>query len=133
MTTAGTHELLTDIPSFSVFDPGPLESGNGQVGRLGPSESLCRIPAQQSWDDLWVLLDDLFVNIHTSPEEVLAIAYLTVQEYGVGPSFEQAIADLLTSLSDYYLALEARQARLEPSAERDLKLLRKLVGRKPIS
>ncbi len=67
------------------------------------------------------------VEVNTSWEEVIAITYLTVQEYGIGDSFGSAIEDLLTSLSDYYQSLESRQSQLAPPASKDLEILRRLI------
>ena len=67
------------------------------------------------------------VEVNTSWEEVIAITYLTVQEYGIGDSLGSAIEDLLTSLSDYYQSLESRQSKLAPPASKDLEILRRLI------
>ena len=66
------------------------------------------VPVQYSWDNGWELTGDLPVDVRTSQEEVVAVARLTVEEYGVGASVEDAVLDLLTSLTDYYQSLEAR-------------------------
>jgi hypothetical protein len=107
--------------------------GTNQAGDPTSSTSLYFVPAQYSWDGCWELIVNLLIEIRTSREEVLAITYLTTEEYGVGTSFEDAILDLLTSLSDYYRSLEARQERLEPQAVEDLKILRGLVRPRPSS
>ena len=80
-----------------------------------------------SWDEAWELTSTLLVEVHTFPNEVKAVTYLTVEEYGIGSSLEDAILDLLTSLSDYFQSLEERQERLGPPALEDLDKLRKLV------
>ena len=88
------------------------------------------IPADCSWDDDWELADDLLVEIQTSEDEVLAIAHqLTVEEHGAGASFEEAVQDLLTSLSDYRECLEEREARLGATAVADLARLRQVIRR----
>ena len=136
MTTAGTRELIIDSSPFqSTVPASPLSSLHGQVGtnQAGnptASTSLYFVPAQYSWDGCWELIVNLLIEIHTSREEVLAITYLTAEEYGAGTSFEGAILDLLTSLTDYYQSLEARQERLEPRAVEDLDMLRGLVRRR---
>ena len=89
------------------------------------------VPARYSWDDSWELIADLPIEVSASRKETLATICLTAQEYGAGDSLEAAIQDLLTSLSDYYESLEAREDRLEPSAGEDLKILRKLIRPKP--
>ena len=62
-----------------------------------------------SWDDEWESIDDLLVNVHTTPQEVVASTYLPTLEYGVGDTVPEAVHDLLTSLSDYYHSLESRE------------------------
>jgi hypothetical protein len=73
----------------------------------------------------------LFVDVSTTRQQVLATTYLTVAEYGVGESMDEALVDLLTSLSDYRESLEKREDRLGPPAAADLDKLRKLVQRRP--
>jgi hypothetical protein len=68
-------------------------------------------------------------EISTSGREVMASTYLEIAEYGVGASLEDAVADLLTSLSDYRESLEKREDRLGPPAVHDLEKLRKLIVR----
>ena len=85
------------------------------------------VPAQYSWDDGWELTGDLSVEVRTSQDEVVAAAHLTVEEYGVGASVEDAVLDLLTSLTDYYQSLEAREGRLGPPAAKDLEILREMA------
>ena len=82
-----------------------------------------------------VMLRYLVVSIQSSKLEVVATTFLTstVQEYGVGDSVEAAIADLLTSLSDYHESLRDREARLAPGETGDLASLRDLIGMKPSS
>ena len=70
---------------------------------------------------------DLSVEVDRSPEHVLVTTRLTGQEYGAGPSLEEAVMDLVTSLSDYYQSLEARKDRLAPDGEKDLALLSDLI------
>lgn len=88
------------------------------------------VPAQYSWDNGWELTGDLPVDVRTSQEEVVAAARLTVEEYGVGASVEDAVLDLLTSLTDYCQSLEAREGSLGPPAAKDLEILRGIVRRK---
>ncbi len=86
------------------------------------------IPARASWDGCWELATDLTVQV--SRKEVLANTHMTVQEYGVGPTLDEAIQDLLTSLSDYRESLEAREKTLGEEALEDLKQLRALIRRR---
>jgi hypothetical protein len=127
MNTSGTHDLVFHTSSLDGLATVSWNWGTDMAGNPGSSKGLYFIPARYSWDDSWVLTTDLLVEITTSWEEVVATAYLTVQEYGVGISFEDAVLDLLTSLSDYYQSLEARQTSLGPPADEDLKILRGLV------
>ena len=94
------------------------------------SKNLHVIPSDCSWDGNWELTADLLVDIHTSREEVLAVSHhLTVEEYGEGASVEEAVQDLLTSLSEYRESLEEREARLGASAAEDLAKLRGIIRR----
>lgn len=127
MTTSGTHELRVDTSTLQPMVLTSLHVGTNHAGNTTSSQGLYVVPAQHSWDDSWELIRDLIVEIYTSWEEVVAITYLTVQEYGVGTSFEDAILDLLRSLSGYYQSLEARLQRLGPPATEDLEILRNLV------
>ena len=80
----------------------------------------------RSWDE-WSLKTDLMVGITTCPQGWLATTHLDIAEYGFGKSLDEAVADLLTSLSDYRESLESREERLGQSAKGDLNKLRKLV------
>ena len=89
------------------------------------------IPSDCSWDSEWELAGDLVVEIRTSEEAVLAVArHLTVEEYGAGASVEEAVQDLLTSLSEYRESLEEREARLGAPAVADLAKLRGIIRRR---
>ena len=93
-------------------------------------KELLVIPSDCPWDGDWELAADLVVEIQTSGEEVLAIAHqLTVEEHGAGASVEEAVQDLLTSLSDYRECLEEREARLGATAVADLARLRHVIRR----
>ena len=88
------------------------------------------IPSDCSWDGDWELTADLVVEIQTAGENVLAVSHLlTVEEYGEGASVEEAVQDLLTSLSEYRESLEEREARLGASAAADLTKLRGIIRR----
>lgn len=88
------------------------------------------IPSGYSWDGGWELAGDLVVEIQASGEEALAVAHhLTVEEYGVGASLEEAVQDLLTSLSEYRESLEEREAKLGAPAVADLEILRSIIRR----
>jgi len=130
MSTIGTHELFTPYHTATIASSESSYVSDVNVGNPTFSEGLYLVPQQQAWDNTWELKSHLLVKIHTSRDEVLASTYLAVQEYGVGPSLETAIHDLLTSLSDYYQSLEGREERLGPPGKEDLKRLRALVGPK---
>ena len=94
-------------------------------------KELLVIPSDCSWDGDWELAGDLVVEIQTSEQEVLAIArQLTIEEYGAGASLEEAVRDLLTSLSEYRESLEEREERLGAPAVADLAKLRKILRRR---
>ena len=96
-----------------------------------PDRALHVIPSDCSWDGDWELAGDLVVEVQTYREEVLAIAHeLTVEEYGAGASLEEAVQDLLTSLSEYREVLEEREAGLGVPAAADLAKLRKILRRR---
>jgi hypothetical protein len=121
MVTAGT----------AISRVAPSSYAGTQVTDDGYSTSLRLVRAGHSWGHSWSLSNHLFVEIRTSRAEVLAITFLTVEEYGAGDTMEAAICDLLSSLSDYYESLEVREERLAPSALEDLQRLRHLLNRKP--
>ncbi len=131
MTTVGTHQLIIDTHSCQIDIPATLQSGTDLAGKPAASKGLYLIPAQHTWDGCWELTGDLLIEIQTSWEEVLAITYLTLQEYGAGTSFENAVQDLLTSLSEYRESLEEREERLGAPAIADLEKLRSLIRRRP--
>ena len=120
----GTYNLVVDsILTYRAVAPESQKS-----------TGLYLIPAKHSWDNSsWELLNELLVEIHYSTAEVLATTCLSVQEYGIGSTFEEAVADLLTSLSDYYQSLEARQDRLADAAVNDITKLRQLIRRRIVS
>ena len=107
--------------------------GTEEVGNPTSSIALYVLPATYSWNGSWELKRDIFVEIQSYHGEVVAITYLTVQEYGVGNSFEDAILDLLTSLQDYYMSLMAREKSLGPPGVKDLEILRSLIQPKSTS
>lgn len=87
------------------------------------------IPTGHAWEGGWELARDLWVEIRTTSEETLAVTRLTVEEYGTGASVEEAVQDLLTSLSEYRESLEEREERLGVPAVADLAKLRKILRR----
>ena len=89
------------------------------------------IPSGCSWSSDWELTGDLAVEVKTSEDETLAVArHLAVEEYGAGASLEEAVQDLLTSLSEYRESLEEREARLGAPAAADLSKLRSIIRRR---
>ena len=129
MQGIGTIELDPSASSYSIDEIQTYGSVTTEVENPDPSVSLFLFGSGYAWGDGWRLRNPLFMEIHTSRRDVLAITYLTVQEYGLGLSFEEAVKDLMTSLSDYCQSLEAREDRLAPDAEEDLALLRDLIER----
>ena len=120
MTTPGTHKL----PDYLVHSP---HSGTDSTGDSPPGNERYIIRAGHSWDDSWELALDLHLEVNKSETKVVAVTCLDIQEYGMGDSLESAIADMLTSLSDYYQSLESREAKLAPSATKDLDTLKGLL------
>ena len=113
MATSGTSKLPDYL--FSL-----LQSQKESGGTPSPRKELDFIPASHSWDNGWELASDLHIEVNMSQEEAVAVSCSESQEYGVGNSLESAIADLLTSLSDYYDSLDSRQGNLAEPAVRDL-------------
>ena len=91
------------------------------------SKSKRILPARYSWDDAWELVSDLPIEIQIWEDEVVAVTNLSTEEAGGGDTEEEAIFDLVTSLSDYRESLEAHEGRLGPSEAEDLKILRVLI------
>ena len=120
MTTSGTPKL----PDYLIALP---DSGTESDANRPSGKELYFIPAGHSWDDRWELTTDLHVEVSNPQEEIVAVACLDLQEYGLGDSLESAITDLLTSLSDYCQSLESRESKLAPSASEDLTVLRRLL------
>ena len=85
------------------------------------------LPAHYSWDNAWELVSDLPVEVQTSDGQIVATTNLSTQEYGIGSTVEEAIFDLVTSLSDYFESLTDYEGRLGPSETEDLKILRRLI------
>ena len=76
----------------------------------------------------WELATNLLTTLCIPSGSWVATTYLAdIPEYGIGKSQAEAIADLLTSLSDYRESLEDREERLGPSAVDDLAKLRTLL------
>ena len=116
--TAGTHDVTSALrPHF-----GTAQLGHG----LSTSLELFYLHKNFSWDD-WELASFLLVQVRSSLTEVLAIARLTVEEYGEGQTHEDAVLDLLRSLGDYRRSLEVREDRLASEGREDLKILRQLM------
>lgn len=79
-------------------------------------------------DGFWRLGLDLIVEIRREGSNIVAIDH-SVDEYGVGKSSEEALADLLLSLVDYRLSLEKRENRLAAKERGDLTQLRRSLER----
>lgn len=127
MASASTFIEGLRVGSQNTSEGHRQQSGTWVVDRELWSEEMYFVPEGYSWDGSWCLTAILMVQIRTSLKEVLATTWLTVQEFGVGESFEEAVDDLLTSLSDYWEFLQAREERLGPVEQKDLDLLRHLI------
>ena len=106
--------------------PSPC-SGAESTDDSTSSKGLYFIPAGHSWDKCWELASDLYLEVNLSQGQEVAVSCLELQEYGVGVSLESAVADLLTSLSDYYESLVSREDNLAEPAVEDLQTLRNLL------
>jgi hypothetical protein len=86
------------------------------------------LPAHYSWDNAWELVSDLSVEIQIWEEdEVVAVTNLSTEESGGGDTEEEAVFDLVTSLSDYFESLKSREDRVGLSETEDLRILRRLI------
>ena len=119
--------MTFNAPSLHVVTPVSEPAMTDKIGIAESSETIYFVPRGYAWDNTWCLAIDLLVQVCTSWEEVVATTYLTVQEYGLGTSFEEAIYDLMTSLSDYCQSLESRRERLGPAESADLAKLHQLL------
>ena len=85
-----------------------------------------------SWEDgdfRWGLKTLLLVEVRTTQREVLALTSLTtVEEYGLGLSLQEAINDLLVSLSDYLRSLESPRRSAGPISSRRPSFASKVDG-----
>ena len=72
----------------------------------------------------WKLTQPLLVQATTNHEGVFVDASPTVSEYGVGSSFDEAIEDLLVSMSEYLESLQGHENHLGDLELSDLKTLR---------
>ena len=88
------------------------------------------VPSGKGWDG-WMLAYNLLVTISFSPPDWVATTHLDVAEYGIGTTEEDAVIDLLTSLSEYRESLEDREDRLGAPGLSDLSKLRALLNRRP--
>lgn len=77
------------------------------------------------------LKEMLVVHVEPSPPQLVATPlWSTLQEYGLGDSEEEAIDDLLWSLSGYFNVLKKYELRgLVPESQADLDALRDLLCR----
>jgi len=75
----------------------------------------------------WKMKQDLVVELRIEGARFIAL-YHEVSEYGIGETEQDALSDLLTSLADYRLSLERREATLATREKNDLSRLRELIG-----
>lgn len=76
----------------------------------------------------WKIRLDSVAELRREGSSIVAIHY-DVDEYGIGETAEEALADLLTSLVDYRAFLERRGKRLAAKEQSDLARLRMLLER----
>lgn len=89
--------------------------------------SLVVLPAKTRLDESHPpLVQPLPVQVRSTRGGVIASTYLNAEEYGWGPTENEAIADLMLSLVEYMKSLQARKGRLSGSASSDLSKLRQL-------
>jgi hypothetical protein len=75
----------------------------------------------------WKMKQDLVVELRIEGAKFIAL-YHDVSEYGIGETEQDALSDLLTSLADYRLSLERREATLAAREKNDLSRLKELIG-----
>lgn len=102
---AGTGEQLSSAVSVVPIPKGTL-IGNGP----------------------WKTRLDIFTEVRQEGTTFSAICYDT-DEYGIGKTQAEALADLLTSLVDYRSWLEKRENRLGEKERNELARLRELLER----
>ena len=85
------------------------------------------VPAGYEWSSYTLALP-LLVNFQIKDYGIWAWAYFTKPEQGAGDTVTDALADLLTSISDYHLFLENRTELRGPVEEKDHALLQRLLG-----
>ena len=85
------------------------------------------LPAHYSWDNAWELFSDLPIEMQTSDGQIVATTNLSMEEYGIGDTVEEAIFDLVTSLSDYFEWLKDHEGKVGPIETEDLKILRRII------
>jgi hypothetical protein len=69
---------------------------------------------------------DSVAELRREGSKIVAM-YYNVDEYGIGDSSEEALADLLVSLVDYRASLEKRENRLAAKEQSDLASLKTLL------
>lgn len=133
MTTVSNHMIEADTGSLSCLVR--------YVSRLSDTAAIVKpqtvawypVASGYLWEDgdfRWGLKTLLLVEVRTTQREVVALTWLTtVEEYGLGLSLQEAIKDLLVSLSDYLRSLESLEGQLAPSAQEDLRSLQTLMER----
>ena len=106
-----------------------MSYNDGMVNTGDPKLSMSTriLPAHYSWDNAWELVSDLPVEMQTSGGQIVATTNLSTEEYGIGDTVEEAIFDLVTSLSDYGGWLEDHEGRMGATETEDLKILRVLI------
>jgi hypothetical protein len=115
-------DIQSPAPSFPTTTSVPAILPIAQVNFL----ELRIIPEDIPISGGWKLASPLAVDIRIEEDHFIArVPFL--DEYGLGPTSEAALDDLLTSLADYLQSLERREARLSDPLKRDIEILRRLL------
>ena len=78
----------------------------------------------------WYLAKEIGVEV-TYQDTGVIVSYAVVDEYGIGPSLEEAEHDLLVSLVEYRQSLERRESRLSDELQGDFAILDMILEQTP--
>ena len=118
MTALGTRE--TGIATFKSIGDGPAPPGTSASG-------MYLLPAGYTWGNRWRLEEDLVAEVRMTSEAVLLLCHGLLEQYGAGNTLDEAIWDLLTSLSDLRESDERHESNLAPDDRERLAMLRRLL------
>ncbi len=130
MATETNNFLL--MRSLRSGDIEVAQSSFGPVGLGQWVRAVYSIYLAKGWQlGNWQLASGLLVALQQTTSQIVVATWLeTVEEYGIGATPEEAIADLISSLGEYKESLGKRREQLGPSALRDLVCLQKLIERR---